>query len=63
MSSMEDMLKKFEVLIEFTEISRVIVSANSSSAAQEVAVECVRRGDVESSKYIGERCVGVHEVL
>lgn len=59
---MDDMQKRFEVLVEHTEVARVVVSAVSMSVAQEIALECVRRGNVESSKCIGQRCVGGYEL-
>ena len=63
MFSMKDMLKKFEVFVERTEVARIVVLANSASGARELAMEYERRGEVSSSRSILERCIGCHEML
>ena len=56
-------LKKYEVLVEHTEVARIVVYADSIASAECNALECERRGDVESSSSISFRCIGCRELI
>ena len=53
--------KKYEVLVEHTEVSRVVVCADSIASAQEYALECERKGEVYSTTSVSLKCIGCRE--
>ena len=58
---MKEVLNRFEVLIEHTEVSRVVVFADCEDVARERAFEYERRGDVVSSESVSNRCVACYK--
>lgn len=59
---MKTRLKKYEVLVEHIEVSRIIVEAESMMSAQDFALENECKGDVASSTSISSRCIGCQEL-